>query len=349
MIKKSLAQSQRTESTISTVQGPANQGSIILPTSEIHQTQRFLASFGRSQPTLCFLDHKTRSFYTKRYRSPRSAAWGAKWWCDTLGRSVYFVGNSHRMDDVRKPCKEDIELCVGVWLDVDGCGWDEDVVWTLRTKLDWEPAYIAFTGGGYQAHWRFDKHTEDRTDCEAVNLWLRDQFPELPVDRNCWTCDHIWRLPGTRNRKPDRQSALCRLVHTNWESKVPLGEIGRIDPPASFAADPVSFSVDGYTLDDVEECISPWAWRLLTFRPAKFPSRSEHEFAFIGAVLGERDPIDQTDIDLMAACLLATPANDQSVSHRAYYHPDGRARKDPEAHVRRQIRDWLSKNGRAVS
>ncbi|WP_375593386.1 DNA-primase RepB domain-containing protein [Algihabitans albus] len=305
--------------------------------------------FGRSRPTLSFLDHETRRFHTKQYDTVRKAAWAARWWCDEKGRSVYFVGNSHRMEDVRKPTKDDIELCVGVWLDVDGCGWDEDVAWTLRSKLDWEPTYVAFTGGGYQAHWRFDSFTEDRYDCEAVNLWLRDQFGELPVDRNCWTCDHIWRLPGTRNRKPNRQDALCKLVHANWESRLPLAEAGRNDPPVSFAADPVSFSVDGFTLEQVKECVTPRAWQLLTHRPSKFPSRSEHEFAFIGTVLGERDPIEQTDIDLAAACLLASPANNQSVSHRAYFEPNGKPRRDPSAHVARQIRDWLSKNGRAVS
>ena len=104
----------------------------------------------------------------------------------------------------------------------------------------------------------------------------------------------------------------------------------------------MSFSVDGLTLATVRECLSDRAFRMLTRRPAGCPSRSEHEFAFIAAVLGERDPVAQEDIDLVAACMLAEPADDQSVSHRAW------SRRDPEAHVRRQIRDWLAKNGRAV-
>ena len=319
-----------------------------LPTSELKRIIAFLRKFGRKAPTLSFLDHETRQFYTKRYKSVRKAAWGARWWCDEKNRSVYFVGNSHRMEHVRKPSKDDIELCVGVWLDVDGCGWDDDVVWTLHNQLDWEPVYIAFTGGGYQAHWRFDDPTENRQECEAINLWLRDQFPNLPVDRNCWTCDHIWRLPGTRNRKPERQDALCSVVHANWDARLPLAEAGRHEPPTSLQSAPVSFSVDGYTIDFVKECISPWAWQLLTHRPPKYPSRSEHEFAFMGAVLGERDPIEQCDIDLVAACLLAKPADEQSVSHRAYFQSDGKERKGPAGHVARQIRDWLSKNGRTV-
>lgn len=318
--------------------------------SEVKATLRFLKLFGRRRPTLCFLDHETRRFYTKRYDSPRKAAWAAKWWCDEMGRSVYFVGNGHRMEEVRKPSKEDIEQCIGIWIDVDDTGEDPDVIDTLLHYLDWAPTYIAFTGGGYQAHWRFDEFTSDRSDCEAINLWVRDAFAEvLPgVDKNCWTCGHIWRLPGTANRKPGRDR-VCRTVHADWSARLPVADAERGSPPAVSDVAPVTFeSQDIWTLEFVHECLAEWSFRMLTHRPPECPTRSEHEFKFIGSVLHDRDPIQQCDIDLVAACLLAVPVDEYSVSHRAYFNSDGTPRKDPEAHVLRQIRSWLSKNGRAV-
>lgn len=348
MDKKAPVQ-EKDGGSVSIAHGPTIQSNDTPPASEVNEVLSFLTNFGRRQPTLCFLDHQTRRFFTRRYKSPYSASKGARWWCDNMGRSVYFVGNSHRLEDVRKPCKEDIALCVGAWIDVDCGGLDEDVVWALCSRLDWQPTYVAFTGGGYQAHWRFETHTEDRNDAEAVNLWLIEQFGDLPgIDRACWTCDHIWRLPGTRNRKPGRRDALSVLVHADWTARLPFAEAGRIERPQSLETVPVSFFVDGYTIDDVRECLSDRAFRMLTQRPAHCPSRSEHEFAFIGAVLGERDLIEQYDINLVAACLLADPFGEQCVSHRAYYLPDGTPRRDPGSHVARQIRDWLTKNGRAI-
>lgn len=303
--------------------------------------QRFLTRFGRRRPMLSFACHRTRRFLTRQYDSPRAAAWAARWWCDDADRSVYFVGNSHRMDEVRKPSKEDIELGVGVWLDIDNGGWDEDVPWALRTLIDHDPTYIAFTGGGYQAHWRFDEYTDGQT-CEQINLWLIEQAKGLPgLDRNCWTCDHVWRLPGTRNRKPDREDALVHLVHEDWQARLPLAECGRAIAPTTAKA-AVEFDVAHLDIETVRDCIGERAFHMLTNRPPHCPSRSEHEFAFIGSVLGEREPIDQCDIDLVAACMLARPVDEYSVSHRAH------SRRDPERHVQRQISDWLAKNGREL-
>lgn len=306
----------------------------------------FLRSFGRRQPTLSFLDHDNGRFFTKRYETVRKAAWGASWW-NERGRSVYFVGNSHLMEKVSKPSRDDIELCVGVWIDIDDVGRDPDVVWTLTHRLDWPPAYVAFTGGGLQAHWRFDVPTADVFDCEAINLWLIDQFADLSPDK-CFTAEHLWRLPGTRNRKPGRDSAVVEVVQADWAARLPLAEAGRRQPPASVSGGPVSFDHEWVTMDVARDCLSDSAFALLNTRPGRCPSRSEHEFAFIGAVLGERDPVRQADIDLVAACLLATPADENSVSHRAHFLPSGAARRDPAAHVARQIRSWLAKNGRTV-
>ena len=322
--------------------------------SKVNEIESFLRKFGRRQPTLSFLDHASRRFYTKRYDTVRKAAWGAKWWNDEKQRSVYFVGNSHLMAEVSKPSKEDIELAVGAWIDVDGTGWDPDVAGTLVDHLDWPPTYVAFTGGGYQAHWRFDQPTQDTADAEAVNHWLIHQFADvLPVDKNCWTCDHVWRLPGTVNRKPDR-GTLCNVVYADWAARLPLAEAGRGSPPVTMQVAPVSFSAEGWTMDAVRECLTDKAFGMLTNRPANAPSRSEHEFAFLGAVLGERSPISQTDIDLVAACLLGEPVDEFSVSHRAYFEKSSDAemyvaRRHPERHVAQQIRDWLKKNGRQVN
>ncbi|WP_370234211.1 MULTISPECIES: hypothetical protein [Henriciella] len=315
-------------------------------------TQTFLAQFGRRKPTLAFIDRTGEARFkriTRRYATPRAGARGAEYF-NEHGRCCYFVGNSHQLprinqkgptDIVAAPRKADIRLCVGVWIDVDNP--DPDIADELIHRLDYQPTYVCFTGGGWQAHWRFSEATEDVFATEACALGLLREFADLPdLDRGCFTAEHLWRLPGTRNLKPDRHEAVSRITHADWQAKLPIDAIEPETPPAVLEIPPVSFSADWVTLEVLREAISPEAFRMLTRRPPHCPSRSEHQFAFIASVLN--DSTGQERLDMCAACLLAPPLDEQSVSHGSYFNPDGTAR-DAERHVQRQITNWLRKNG----
>jgi hypothetical protein len=317
---------------------------------DVKATELFLSRFGRKQPTLSFIARSGKAMrVTRRYQSARSAAKGAAWF-NNEGFCCYFVGNSHRLprlndtgrtDTIHAPSRADIELALGVWLDVDDP--DPDIVHELAGRLDWAPTYIAFTGGGYQAHWRFDKPTPDIRAAEGCALGMMREFAGLPgLDTRCWSGDHLWRLPGTINRKPGR-NRLVQIVQEDWSARLPMGAVAPETPPAVVQVVPVSFSETDWTLDKVRECISPVAWQMLARRPKHYASRSEHQFGFIGAVLC--DGADQERIDLCAACLLATPADKYSVSHASYWESDGKPVKDPQSHVARQIARWLAKQG----
>lgn len=316
----------------------------------VKQTELFLSRFGRRQPTLSFIARSGKAKrITRRYQNVRSAAMGATYW-NEQDYCCYFVGNSHRLprlndtgrtDTIHAPSRADVELALGVWLDVDDP--DPDIIGELTGRLDWAPAYVAFTGGGYQAHWRFEEHTSDVRAAEACALGLMREFADLPgLDTRCWSAEHLWRLPGTINRKKGR-NRLVTIVHEAWHSRLPLDAIPPQTPPSVAQVAPVSFSEVEWTLSMVQECLSPVAWDMLVRRPKKYHSRSEHQFGFIGAVLA--DCADQYRIDLCAACLLAEPVDEFSVSHASYWDREGKPVPDPRAHVARQIARWLAKQG----
>lgn len=315
--------------------------------------ERFLRSFGRRRPTLAFKGD--RGLFCRRYSTPRSASRGAEV-LNAKGFECYFVGNSHRLptlpnNRVAKPTKEDIELCIGVWVDVDNGGWDDDVPWALRTLIEHDPTYIAFTGGGYQAHWRFDEPTEDRADAEAINHWLAHLAArEIPgADQSCWTCEHLWRLPGTLNHRRGRRSI---LVHADWVSRLPLAECERGAPPERHRAVELDLDPTWVGMDDVL-LLPDRARRMLNRCPDRHrnpdgsPDRSQHQWCFIQAAL-ENGDINDRLLDTVAAVLLAPAPTEEHVSHATHevrtkggFSP----RRDPRGHVERQIGKWLADRG----
>ncbi|MEO0882903.1 MAG: hypothetical protein AAFY34_09220 [Pseudomonadota bacterium] len=309
-------------------------------------TAMFLKAFGRRAPTLAFKGD--RGLLCRRYPSPRIAARAANWF-NREGRECYFVGNSHLLPvdgrNVRKPSKEDIALAVGIWLDVDHTGWDPDVPWALRSVLDYDPAYIAFTGGGYQAHWRFDQPTADSAEAEAINHWLVITAAKKidGVDLHCWTCEHLWRLPGTLNHRRGRRAV---LVHADWSSKLPIAECDREIPPVRTRAVALDLNPDRIAHEMVQKL--PIRARRMMLRcpdhlrkPDGTPDRSQHQFAFIQAAI-EGETVTEDLLDTVAAVLLAPATSVETVSHCSYADTQGRKRRNPAAHVERQIGRWLA-------
>ncbi|NOX84051.1 MAG: hypothetical protein GXP06_13915 [Alphaproteobacteria bacterium] len=267
---------------------------------------------------------------------------------NNAGRCIYYMGNQPRSPLRKRACENDIKVCVGAWLDIDDP--DSDIFEELTNRLDWAPFYVAFTGGGWQAHWRFDNPTSDTEDARAIGSWLRSEFADLSPD-STHSVEHLFRLPGTRNRKAERDDRMCEVLFADAGARLPLAEAGRIKPTPSVVAAPVDFDDEfEFSLHALWEVLPPWALRLLNScvrdieTGEAYPSRSEHEWAFIGACV--RDGI--APLSVVRNCLLL-PAGQQEidkVSHRAHWAKiRGRyvPRRNPTLHVERQIASFLAK------
>lgn len=255
------------------------------------------------------------------------------------GHCIYYLGNPKRAGSARRR-EADILVAVGAWVDIDDA--DPEVCRELCDRLDYRPTYVAFTGGGWQAFWRFHEPTPDLVDAKSVNRWLVKQFADLKPDA-CFSVDHLWRLPGTRNRKRDRGHRLCEVVASDWTATLSLAEAGRAEVPPPPARVEVEFDEDIAIAQEIAwEVLSPGALQIL-LGGRNYPSRSEREWAFIGAcVAGLTEP------SIIRACLLIPAPIDRTdlPSHRAYWAKVKGAyvpRPDPDEHVRRQIKAYLAK------
>lgn len=264
------------------------------------------------------------------------------------GHCLYFLGNTPRggaLQGRRRKC--DVESVRAVWLDIDDP--DPDVWRELEDRLPWRPTYVAFTGGGWQAMWRLSHPTEP-SDGEAIALWLQSEFADLTPD-STHSCEHIFRLPGTRNRKAGRHDRMCEVVGGDCSSEMPLAEAGRLEPKPII--EPVAIEFDDefeFSDDDLWEILPPWALRLLAsnVRDALtgevYASRSEHEWAFIGACLRDGVP----PLCVIRRCLLmpAGLGEETKVSHRSHWAKiKGRyiPRRNPALHAEHQIASYLAK------
>ena len=287
-------------------------------------------------------DWRTRTFIDLDEMSERACA------NNDAGRCIYYMGNQPRRALRRRARERDIEVCIGAWLDIDDP--DPEVLRELTSRLDWPPMYVAFTGGGWQAHWRFDSPTRDIADARAVACGLKEDFADLSPD-STHSVEHLFRLPGTRNRKAERDDRMCEVLFAEAASRLPLADTTRAEPGPSGQAITVNFD-DGYHFDSdaLWEVLPPWAIRLLNSRVRDtssgevYPSRSEHEWAFIGACV--RDGI--APMSVVRACLLLPAALDETdkVSHRAHWAKfKGRyvRRRNPSLHAERQIASFLAR------
>ncbi len=261
---------------------------------------------------------------------------------------VYFLANTPKRGRLsgRSRKKWDVARVNAVFLDIDDP--DPEIARELQERLDWPPTYVAFTGGGWQAMWRLSEPTTP-TDGEAIAVWLQSEFEDLTPD-STHSCEHIFRLPGTRNRKADRNDRMCEVVASRWESALPLSEVDRLEPgPCRRPASLKLTAREDVRLDQLWEVLPPWALRLLDdptdVEGAPFASRSEHEWAFVGACVRDGVPAELIrDLLLLPAEMGET----NRVSHRAHWAKvKGRyvPRRNPEAHALRQIGSFLAKGG----
>lgn len=264
---------------------------------------------------------------------------------------VYFMPNTPKYGRLsghsRK--KSDIAWVNAAFLDIDDP--DPEIAKELANRLDWPPTYIAFTGGGWQAMWRLSEPVRPR-EGEAISVWLQQQFEDLSPD-STHSCEHIFRLPGTRNRKTSRNNCLCEIHSAKWDNLLPIQDAGRaeIGPrrhPVSLDLGP---SLD-INPDELWDVLPPWAIKLresaIDRNGKPYASRSEHEWAFIGMCIR-----DGTPKELIRDFLIEPAGIDDThkVSHRAYWAKvkgEYVPRRNPEAHAYRQIGSYLSQGGAHV-
>lgn len=268
------------------------------------------------------------------------------------GHCVYYMGNQPAGLLERRARQDDIRQCIGSWLDIDDP--DPEIARELSDRLDWPPTYVAFTGGGWQAFWRYDEPISDNGTARAISAWLQSEFEDLSPDRT-HSVEHLFRLPGTRNRKDGRDNRMCKVTGGSWGNTLPVADAGRVEPGLSVR--PVSVEFDGVAeaaLSDAWQVLPPWAVRILAsdVRDPEtgelYSSRSEHEWAFIGGCVRDGVPID---IIRAYMSLPAPQTATHMVSHRTHWAKiKGRyvPRRNPNAHIARQIGSFLAKESAHV-
>lgn len=312
----------------------------VLPPADREKVKQFLISLGGHW----HLSRAGKGFPTRSFKDVDQATEMA---CaaNDRGHCVYYMGNQSKQSLRRRAKQRDIRWCIGSWLDIDDP--DPDVARELAERLDWPPTYVAFTGGGWQAFWRYDAPISEQETARAISAWLQTEFEDLSPDRT-HSVEHLFRLPGTRNRKDGRNNRLCDIVGGDWANVLPVTEAGRVEPGPHVRPVEVKFANNlEVSINEAWEVLPPWAVRLLSCDRNKsgefYPSRSEQEWAFIGACLYSKVPVDL----IRAFMLLPAERSDtQLVSHRSYWAKiKGRyvPRRNPEAHVARQIGSYLAK------
>lgn len=116
---------------------------------------------------------------------------------------LYYSVNEVRTDFRGvKATKADIVAAHYSHVDID----DMDGLARLRAYRP-APSFIVFSGGGYQAFWRFSEPTADLDRVERIN---RQLAADLGGD-NCHNIDRIMRLPGTVNVPNAKKRAAGRV------------------------------------------------------------------------------------------------------------------------------------------
>jgi len=125
---------------------------------------------------------------------------------NALGWGAYFAVGLRRPGLTRwqRGGAADVVVLPALFVDVDDPS--PDALIRLQCA-DPRPSCITFSGGGYHAYWWLDTPT---TDLHAARDLLRGLAAALGGDR--LSVAQSLRVPGSRNTKPSRGNALCRVL-----------------------------------------------------------------------------------------------------------------------------------------
>jgi len=132
-----------------------------------------------------------------------------------LGWGAYFAVGLRRPGLTRwqRGGAADVVALPALFVDVD----DPSLEALARLQCaDPRPSCITFSGGGYHAYWWLDTPT---TDLHAARDLLRGLAAALGGDR--LSVAQSLRVPGSRNTKPSRGNALCKVLELH-ERRYPL-------------------------------------------------------------------------------------------------------------------------------
>jgi hypothetical protein len=120
------------------------------------------------------------------------------------GHSIYFGVNPRSHEG---GTRADVACCRSLVADFDNVPLPIALERVDNAGLP-EPTSVVETGGGYHLYWRLEEPIE-------LDLWeglQRRLIAALDSDPKVCDAPRIMRLPGTVNRKPERDGAPCRVV-----------------------------------------------------------------------------------------------------------------------------------------
>lgn len=170
------------------------------------------------------------------------------------GWGAYFAVAPRKADlgRWRRGGKADLAALPALFVDVDG---DPDAALPTLRGFTPAPSCIVHSGGGLHGYW-FIRPT---TDWEHANLALQGLASALGGDMT--NTAQSLRLPGTRNTKPGRNRAVCRIVDCHPErrytlSNFPLIEATRPTHRTAYAVPPAARgSLNSNLVQAVIDCL----------------------------------------------------------------------------------------------
>lgn len=133
--------------------------------------------------------------------------------CNRAGYNVYFgcTVRREKKDHYHRGTKADALTAPFLWCDIDEH--TPDVPKRLLA-LENPPVMIVDSGGGYHGYWLLDTPFEITTQSTPrIERVLKGIALAVNGDTKVAETARIMRMPETANTKPERNNALCRVIH----------------------------------------------------------------------------------------------------------------------------------------
>ena len=194
-------------------------------------------------------------------------------------QSIYFGVNPRTQSGGGS--RADVACCRAVFADFDGLPLAE-VMRRIEDAGLPHPTVIVESGGGFHVYWTL----ADPIDPDLFEQIQRGLIAVLDSDPKVCDAPRIMRLPGTVNRKPERDNALCTVVELNDERHDIESIIMRFPEPAAEAPTTKPTSDD----NRIER-----ARRYVAKMPAAVSGQGGHNATFHVACVLFRFGLDDTD------------------------------------------------------
>jgi P4 family phage/plasmid primase-like protien len=171
-------------------------------------------------------------------------------------RNIYYHVNQPAHHLKKKASKADIGVLMGLHADLDLQGGrdpeEEARLLAAIRAVDPPPTVVTFTGGGFQALWKFSKALKATPECVARVEAANKRVAQLLHADNCHDVSRLLRLPYTTNypnakkRAKGRVPTLAEIVEADWSRTYDpdalidaLGSLASSDDPEAETATPI--------------------------------------------------------------------------------------------------------------